>query len=192
MEKELNIVYNQEGDIASISTNFQEDLDLFDIQEISTIIIDLINSVIDKIRKNVAMEEIGERTPEEIEEDEKQEIFTKMNEQTSNFIGSLIYDIVNFVNNKDQEEPQKFDYSLAVYDMNKDNKCKEIYETYHYGNLQEHEKVLACFAFYKDIASGLIEKNSSKEDVKQVFKKAFSITLYNIYNYIEKYEQTDK
>ncbi len=34
---------------------------------------------------------------------------------TADFVGSLIYDIVNFVNNKDNEEPQKFDYSLAVF-----------------------------------------------------------------------------
>lgn len=187
MEKELNIIYNQEGNIANISTNFQEDLDSFGIEEISTIILDLINSVIDKVAKDVIIEEIGERTLEEMEEEEKQEIIKKMSEQTSDFIGSLIYDIVNFVNNKDQEKLKKFDYSLAVYDIDENHKCKEIYETYHYGNLQEHEKLLSCFAFYKDIAGVLIEKNSSKEDIKKIFKQVLSIMLYNIYDYIEKY-----
>lgn len=187
MEKELNIIYNQDGDMANILTNFQEDLDSFEIEEISTIILDLINSVIDKVRKNVAIEKIGERNPEEIEDDEQEEIFNKMNEKTSDFIGKLIYDIVNFVNNKDQKEPRRFDYSLAVYDMNQNNECKEIYETYHYGNLQEHEKLLSCYAFYKDFIDELLEKCNSKEQVKLLFKRVSSVMLVNIYNYIEKH-----
>lgn len=191
MEKELNVVYNQDGNIASITTNFQEDLDSFEVEEISTIIIDLINSVIDKVKRDIATEEIGERNLEELENDEMEEIIAKINEQTSDFTGSLIYDIVNFVNNKDKEKLKQYSYSLAVYDTDNTHKCKEIYETYHYGELQEHEKLLSCFAFYKDIADGLIEKNS-KEAVKQVFKKAFAIMLYNIYNYIEKYNSTDE
>lgn len=187
MEKELNVVYNQDGDIASITTNFQEDLDSFEMKEISTIIIDLINSAIDKVKRDAAIEEIGERNLEELENDEIEEFIAKINEQIFNFIGSLIYDIVNLAYNKDKEEQEQYSYSLAVYDIDTTHKCKEIYETYHYGDLQEHEKLLSCFAFFKDIADGLIEK-SSKEDVKQVFKKAFSIMLYNIYNYIEKYK----
>lgn len=192
MEKELNIIYNQEGDLISILTNFQEDLDLFEIQEISTIILDLINSIIDKVRKNIAIEEIGERTPEEIEDDEQEEIIKKMNQKTADFVGSLIYDIVNFVNNKDKEEPQRFDYSLAVYDTDKENKCKEIYETYHYGNLQEHEKLLSCYAFYKDFVDELLNKDNSKEQVKLLLKRVSSVMLVNIYKYIESQNKQDE
>ena len=189
MEKELNIVYNQEGNIASVSTNFQEDLDSFEPEEITTIIIDLLNSIMSKTRKNVAEIEIGEREIDDLEDNEVQEIMDKSNEEISDFVGSLIYEIVNFVNNKDREEPEKFDYSLAVY--HKDNNIKEIYETYHYGDLKNHEKLLACFAFYKDIASELLRQNSSKADVKLLLKKTFGVMLYNIYNHIDKYDNNE-
>lgn len=45
MDKELNIIYNQEGDIASILTNFQEDLDSFEIEEIKQ------SSLFEKLKK---------------------------------------------------------------------------------------------------------------------------------------------
>ncbi len=192
MEKELNIVYSQEGNIISISTSFQEDLDSFEAEEIITIIIDLLNSVSEKIKRNTIMEEMGEKTIEDVDDEETQQIFEKVTEEISNFVGKLIYDILNFINNKHREEPQEFDYSLAVYDIDKNNNVKEVYETLHYGNLKNHEKLLGCFAFYKDIASELLKQNSSKEDVKLLLKKTFSIMLFNIYNHIDKYDCNEK
>lgn len=192
MEKELNIVYNQEGNIANISTNFQEDLDAFEPEEITTIIIDLLNSVSEKIKRNVVEEEIGEKSIDDIEDNEAQQIFEKASEETSDFVGKLIYDILNFINNKHREEPQEFDYSLTVYDIDKSNNVKEVYETFHYGNLKNHEKLLGCFAFYKDIASELLRQNNSKENVKLLLKKTFGVMLFNIYNHIDKYDLNEK
>lgn len=187
MEKELNIILNREDEeVVDISSNFQEDLELLEIEEVAPIILDLLNSLTKKIKGNIIQQEVGERVLEDIENDEAQVIIEKADEEISNYIGNLFLEIINFVNNLKGEEQKTFDYSLAVYGISESSNTKEIYETFHYGNVQVHEKLLSSMAFYKDIVDELIRKNCTKQDIKQSFSKAFSIMLYNIYNYIEK------
>lgn len=187
MEKELNIILNRENEnVVSITSNFQEDLDLLETEEIVPIILDLLNNLIEKMKRDVVQQEIEESVLEDIENDEAQEIMNKVNERISRYMGNLFYEIINFVNNKDTEEPKSFDYSLAVYGMNQDDNIKEVYETYHYRNVKKHEKLLSCFAFYKDITNEILE-NNSKEETKQLLKQVFSVMLTNIYSYIEKH-----
>ena len=168
MEKELCIIVNRKDEnTANITSNFQDDLNLLETEEVIPVILDLLNCLMEKIRKN------------EIEQE-------KANKEISEYMGNLFYEIINFVNNKIGGNSKNFDYSLAVYETNEDNNSKEVYETFHYGDLQNHEKLLSCYAFYKDIADELLERYSKKY-VKALLGQVFSIMLDNIYRYVEKY-----
>lgn len=187
MEKELKIILNRENeDVVGITSNFQENLDLLETEEIIPIILDLLSNVMEKIKRDIVYQEVGERVIENIEDDEAGEIIKKANETISQYIGDVFYQIINFVNNKDTVQAKRFDYSLAVYGMDEDNNIKEVYETFHYRNVKKHEKLLSCFAFYKDITNEILE-NNSKEETKRLLKQVFSVMLTNIYNYIEKH-----
>lgn len=184
MEKELNIIVNRESEnIVNIESNFQENLDLLETEEIMPIILDLLNNSIRKIQRDVIQQEIGDREIQDIDNEETQEIAIKAKESVSQYIGNLFYEIINFVNNKDSEEPKNFDYSLIVYDEDEQNN-KEVYETFHYGNFKKYEKLLSSFAIFKDVSDKLIE-NNSKEEVKKALKKTLNVMFANICNYID-------
>ncbi len=186
MEKELNIILNREDEnVICITSNFQEDLELLEVEEITPIILDLINGLMKKIKREVVAEKIGEREFQDIDNDEAGQILEKADNEISNHLGNLFFEIINFVKNVDAEEPKNFDYSMAVYGIDETTNTKEIYETFHYGDIKEHEKLLSCFAFYKDIADKL-SKTNSKEQTKLLFKKAFNVMLASIYTYIDK------
>ena len=188
MEKELNIILNREDEnVVNIISNFQDNLDLLETEEITPIILDLLNCLIKKTRDRVIEEEISDKFLENIENNEIQEIIKKVDKEISNYIGNLFLEIINFINNLDAEEPKAFDYSLAIYGISESSNTKEVYQTYHYGDLKTHEKLLSCFAFYKDITDEIL-KNNSKEQSKILFKKVSDIMTYNIYNYIEKHK----
>ena len=117
MEKELNIILNREDEnVVNIISNFQDNLDLLETEEITPIILDLLNCLIKKTRERVIEEEISDKFLENIENNEIQEIIKKVDKEISNYIGNLFLEIINFINNLDAEEPKAFDYSLAIYE----------------------------------------------------------------------------
>ena len=191
-EKELVVTLKREEEnVVFITSNFEDDLELFELEEITPIILDLLNCLMKKVKKDILEQEVGTRSLEDIDEDESQKILNKVTEVTANYIGNLFLEIINFVNNVDSEEPKPFDYSIAVYGISEHTKRKEVYETYHFGNLANHEKLLSCLAFYKDIAGELLISNS-KEQIKTLFEKVFTLMISSVNNYIDNYNTTNE
>ena len=90
MEKELNIILNREDEnVICITSNFQEDLELLEVEEITPIILDLINGLMKKIKREVVAEEIGEREFQDIDNDEAGQILEKADNEISNHLGNL-------------------------------------------------------------------------------------------------------
>lgn len=178
-EKEYKFYFTREDENGiEITSNFDLDLNFLEADEGTVIILYVLRNILTKIWNDVSQQE-------ECDELDKEKEIYEVNEMIADYIGTLFYDIINLIHDSGTEENKQFDYSLAIYGINEENQCKDIFETYHYGNLQVHEKLLACMAFYKDIVSELLKKNS-KEQVKKTINQVFSVMHANLNNYIDK------
>lgn len=188
MEKEISFQLSRTEEYLEVSSNIEDNLDIIEIEEIMGIITELLNCATEKIKNTIITNTVENNLVEGIDEEKLIEMQTEVEEEKANFAGNLIYCILNFIHNKDEEELKNISYSLAVYADSEDNQNKEVYETFHFCKVKGNEKLLACVAFFKDIAEELLKNNNSKEKVKQTFNKSMQIILYNIYSYIDKYK----
>ena len=89
-EKELVVTLKREEEnVVFITSNFEDDLELFELEEITPIILDLLNCLMKKVKKDILEQEVGTRVLEDIDEDESQKILDKVTEVTANYIGNL-------------------------------------------------------------------------------------------------------
>lgn len=192
MEKEVSFQIDRKEEYLEVSSNIEDNYDMLEIDEIMAIITELLNCATEKIKSNVIATQIEDNVIEEIDEEKMLEIKKEIYEETGDFTGHLIYGILNFIHNKELmvagQELKEVSYSLAVYTDSENNNLKEVYETFHYCKVKSSEKILGCVAFFKDIVTELLNNSNSKDEVKQKFNKSMQIILYNIYNYIDKYE----
>lgn len=188
MEKEISFQVNRTEEYLEVSSNIEKDFDIIEIEEIMAIIIELLNCVTEKIKTTIITNTVEDNLLEGIDEEKMLEMQKEVEEEKANFVGNLIHCILNFIHNKNEEKLKNISYSLAVYAGLENNQNKEVYETFHFCKVKGNEKLLACVAFFKDIAEELLKNSNSKEKVKQTFNKSMQLILYNIYNYIDKYK----
>ena len=177
-EKEIDFVIKYNGNIPSVNCNIDNNLNKIDDQEITALIIKLINLGIGKM----SME-----TFSQVKNEEEGKVILK--ERIERFIEAEIFQILDYLDYLESinegKERHHIDYNLNVFKKNKDKKLS--IESYDYREISAKEIITSDYLIYKNIANKMLEENNNdKESVKEEIRKILKATEQTIFNFMDK------
>ena len=176
-EKEITFLIKYNGNIPSVNCNIENNLNKIDDQEITALIIKLINLGIGKMSKE---------TFSQVEDEEERKIILK--ERIENFIKAEIFQILDYLDyletSNEGKDRNNIDYNLNVFKKNKDQKLS--IESYNYREISAKEIITSNYLIYKDLADKMLKENNDKEKVKEEIEKILKATKQTIFGFIDK------
>ena len=175
-------------------SDFEEDLDYLNIDEVMALITELVDYSVRKMVKDT-MEENIEPTVEELDSSTLLSAVKIADEKVGSFIGDLIQIILHTTHNQEsihenKEPKNNIGYSLAIYNNTENNKKdRDVSESFHYGNVKNQEILLTIYTYYKDIVDRLAQQNISKPKIKEAINKSITLLLLKMNKYIEEYDR---
>lgn len=181
-EKEITFLIKYNGNIPSVNCNIENNLNKIEDQEITALIIKLINIGIGKMRME---------TFSKVEGEEEREIILK--ERIENFIKAEIFQILDYLDylesTNEGKERHHIDYNLNVLKKNKNQKLS--IESYNYKEISAKEIITSNYLIYKDLADKMLKENNDKEKVKEEIEKILKATKQTIFGFIDKSTETN-
>ena len=181
-ENEIEFIIKHNGKNLSVDCNIEDNLNKIEDQEITALIIKLINIGIGKMSKE---------TFSQVEDEEEREIILK--ERTENFIKAEIFQILDYLDylesTNEGKERHHIDYNLNVFKKNKDQKLS--IESYNYKEISAKEIITSNYLIYKDLADKMLKENNDKENVKEEIGKILRVTEKSVCEFIDKSTQNN-
>lgn len=188
-EKEIIFKIIKNDDYIKVISNIEEGIENISNQEIMVLITELTSFGMRNLFKE--LKSIQDVDIETMEDEELEKFSDKLDDKIMDFTGGLIHFLINLIFNYKKivsgGRQDLYDYSLAVYTTDKDRKAGDVFTTFHYGNVEEKDKILGTYYFYKDAVKKMLESNISKEKVKFMIDKSLTFINYKLNNYIDKY-----
>ena len=179
-EKEIEFIIKHNGKNLAVDCNIEDNFNKIEDQEITALIIKLINIGIGKMRME---------TFSKVEDEEERKIILK--ERTENFIKAEIFQILDYLDylesTNEGKERHNIDYNLNVFKKNKDQKLS--IESYNYREISAKEIITSNYLIYKDLADKMLKENNDKEKVKEEIEKILKATEQTIFGFIDKSTQ---
>ena len=175
-EKEITFLIKYNGNIPSVNCNIENNINKIEDQEITALIIKLINLGIRKM----SMETFSQV------KDEEGKVILK--ERIERFIEAEIFQILDYLDylesTNEGKERHHIDYNLNVFKKNKDQKLS--IESYDYREISAKEIITSNYLIYKNLASKMLKDNNDKESVKEEIRKILKTTEQTICDFIDK------
>lgn len=176
-EKEIDFLIKYNENIPSVNCNIENNLNKIEDQEITALIIKLINLGIGKMSKE---------TFSQVEDEEEGKVILK--ERIKRFIEAEIFQILDYLDyfesTNEGKERHHIDYNLNVFKKNKDQKLS--IESYDYREISAKEIITSNYLIYKNIANKMLKEKNDKESVKEEIRKILKATEQTICNFIDK------
>lgn len=175
------IIKHNEKNLA-VDCNIEDNLNKIEDQEITALIIKLINIGIGKMRME---------TFSKVKDEEEREIILK--ERIESFIKAEIFQILDYLDyletSNEGKDRNNIDYNLNVFKKNKDQKLS--IESYNYREISAKEIITSNYLIYKDLADKMLKENNDKENVKEEIRKILKTTEQTICDFIDKSTQNN-
>lgn len=176
-EKEIDFLIKYNENIPSVNCNIENNLNKIEDQEITALIIKLINLGIGKMSKE---------TFSQVEDEEEGKVILK--ERIERFIEAEIFQILDYLDylesTNEGKERHHIDYNLNVLKKNKEQKLS--IESYDYREISAKEIITSNYLIYKNLASKMLKDNNDKESVKEEIRKILKTTEQTICDFIDK------
>lgn len=179
-EKEIEFIIKHNGKKLAVDCNIDDSLNKIEHEEITALIIRLINIGIGKMSKE---------TFSQVKDEKEREIILK--ERIENFIKAEIFQILDYLDyletKNEGTDRNNIDYSLYVYKKNKKQKLN--IKPYHYRNISVKEIITSNYLIYKDLVNKMLKENNDKEMVKEEIGKILKVTEQSVFEFIDKTTQ---
>ena len=181
-ENKIEFIIKHNGKNLAVDCNIEDNLNKIEDQEITALIIKLINIGIGKMRME---------TFSKVKDEEERKIILK--ERIENFIKAEIFQILDYLDyletSNEGKDRNNIDYSLYVYKKNKEQKLN--IEPYHYRNISVKEIITSNYLIYKDLADKMLKENNDKEKVKEEIGKILRVTEKSVCEFIDQSTQNN-
>lgn len=181
-EKEIEFIIKHNEKNLAVDCNIEDSLNKIEDQEITALIIKLINIGIGKMSKE---------TFSQVEDEKEGKVILK--ERIERFIEAEIFQILDYLDylesTNEGKERHHIDYNLNVFKKNKDQKLS--IESYNYKEISAKEIITSNYLIYKDLADKMLKENNDKENVKEEIGKILRVTEKSVCEFIDKSTQNN-
>lgn len=175
--------------LMKLETDIDDQLDYFDAQERTVIIVNLINDLFEQVFQEV------DGLDEEKDEEKYIDILNKNQEIRDALISAILNLHHRYYAKHCNKEQKVLEYSMVIYEVMYDKISKDIsnyvYNTAHSTNITTFEPMNGALAFELDAMENLLENGVSKKETKAILNLLLSKQKQVLNQYIDTYEEDE-